>query len=95
MTQELTFTLYLLIGAFGAIAFLAFAGWSLWREIASLDTAFSYDNHVAETERRYLAREIEKLTKRVETVEAELKDLNSHANLVTDWIKAATDKIAD
>lgn len=94
MTQELTFTLYLLIASFVCIILLAFFCWSLWRDIAHLDANAAYASDTIERFRD-VRRELARAEQRVKILEDSVIDLSSHADLTTEWIKAATDKLVD
>lgn len=97
MTQELAVTLYLLIGAFVAIVLLAFFAWSLWREIADLEARMSmaeYDAVAQLNDIRTLRIDARADEKRIVVLEDGVKDLSGHADLVTQWINLATDKLA-
>jgi hypothetical protein len=94
MTIEVTVLSYLLIAAFVCIILLAFFCWSLWRDIAHLDANAAYASDTAERFRD-IRRELARAERRVKVLEDGIVDLSGHADLTTQWIKAATDKLVD
>jgi hypothetical protein len=94
MTQEVTIIAYLLIGAFFTIALLAYWCLKLWRYIDFVDASAAYASDTSDRFRD-IRRELARAEKRVKVLEDGIVDLSGHADLTTQWIKAATDKLVD